>query len=258
MNHLTVCIVAQNEQENLPRVLRSAQAVAEEIILVDGGSTDSTREVARQYGANVFFRPFTNHADQKNYASSLASHDWIFLLDADEELSPQLRESVLEWKQQKPQFDVYEMSRLTWYLGAWIRHSRWYPDWQRRIYHRDKASFSGVIHSALRFDGQPGRLRGDLLHYTIRTFQEHERKLDKYTTAVSKEMFDNGRRRWRAAMWFASPWSWIHHYFLGAGFLDGHRGLLIARMAARSVYLKYKKLGKLVEAEKHSRNPGAA
>jgi glycosyltransferase involved in cell wall biosynthesis len=258
MNYLTVCIAAQNEQDNLSRLLRSAQAVADEIVLVDGGSTDSTQEVARQYGAKVFLRPFTNHADQKNYAASLASHDWIFLLDADEELSTALKESVLTWKQQTPQFDVYEMSRLTWYLGAWIRHSRWYPDWQRRIYRRDKASFSGVIHSAVRFEGLTGRLRGDLLHYTIRTFQEHERKLENYTTAVSKEMFDNGKRSWRAAMCLASPWSWIHHYFLGAGFFDGRRGLLIARMAARGVYLKYKKLGKLVEAEKRSRNSGAA
>ncbi len=257
-NLLTVCIVAQNEQDNLPRVLKSAQAVADEIVLVDGGSTDATPEIARQFGAKVFARPFTSHADQKNHAASLASHDWIFLLDADEELSPALKESVLQWKQQSSQFDVYEMSRLTWYLGAWIHHSRWYPDWQRRIYHRDKARFSGIIHSALRFDGKPGRLRGDLLHYTIRTFAEHELKLEKYTTAISKEMFDNGRRNWRAPMWLASPWSWIHHYLLGGGFLDGRRGLLIARMAARGVYLKYQKLGKLIEAEQRSTSRGAS
>jgi glycosyltransferase involved in cell wall biosynthesis len=258
MNPLSVCIIAQNEQENLPRVLQSAQTIADEIIVVDGGSTDRTAEIARDAGAKMFFRAFTNHADQKNYAASLAAHDWIFLLDADEELSGELKRSVQEWKRAVPQFEVYEMSRLTWYLGAWIRHSRWYPDWQRRIYRRDKASFGGVIHSALRYGGPIGRLQGDLLHYTIRTFPEHEAKLEKYTAAIAQEMFDDGRRNWRAAMWFAAPWSWIHHFIIGAGFLDGRRGALIAKMAARGVRLKFQKLGRLVEAERAAKNRGAA
>jgi glycosyltransferase involved in cell wall biosynthesis len=258
MNGLSVCVIAQNEQENLPRVLHSVQGIADEIVVVDGGSTDRTQEIALEHGATVFERTFTNHADQKNYAASLASHDWIFLLDADEELSDELKESVRHWKAHEPQFAVYEMPRLTWYLGAWIHHSRWYPDWQRRIYRRDKASFSGAIHSALRYDGKIGRLRGNLLHYTIRTFSEHEAKLEKYTTTIAKEMFDQGRRNWRAPMWLAAPWSWIHHFFLGAGFLDGYRGALIAQMAARGVRLKFQKLGKLVEAEKLAKNRGAA
>jgi glycosyltransferase involved in cell wall biosynthesis len=254
MNRLSVCLVAQNEQENLQRVLPSVQGIADEIILVDGGSVDRTPEIARELGAKVFARAFTNHADQKNYAASLASHDWIFLLDADEELSKELKESVREWKEQVPEFAVYEMRRLTFYLGAWIRHSRWYPDWQRRIYRRDKASFRGVIHSGLHYEGKIGRLRGDLLHYTVRTFQEHQEKLDKYTTAIAQEMFDQGKRSWRAALWLATPWSWIHHFFLGAGFLDGYRGALIAQMAARGVSLKFQKLGKLVELERQARS----
>jgi hypothetical protein len=141
-------------------------------------------------------------------------------------------------------------------LGGWIHHSRWYPDWQRRIYRRDKASFSGVIHSALRYEGKVGRLRGNLLHYTVRTFPEHEAKLEKYTTAIAKEMFDQGRRNWRAAMWLATPWSWIRHFFLGAGFLDGYRGAVISQMAARGVRLKFAKLGALVQAEKKKASHG--
>jgi len=258
MNLFSVCLVAQNEQENLPRLLESVQGLADEIIVVDGGSEDRTQEIARDHGAKVFFRPFTNHADQKNYAASFASHDWIFLLDADEELSGELRESVRLWKTRQTRFAVYEMPRLTWYLGEWIRHSRWYPDYQQRLYRRDQASFSGVIHSALRHDGPVGRLRGNLLHYTVRTFQEHEAKLEKYTTAIAREMFDQGRQNWRAAMWFAPPWSWFHHFILGAGFLDGYRGAVIARMAARGVRMKFQKLGALVEAEKRAGNRGAA
>lgn len=258
MNRVTVCLVAQNEQDNLPRVLRSVQDLADEIVVVDGGSTDRTAEIARDHGAKVIQRPFTNHADQKNFAASCASYAWILLLDADEELSPELRASLQQWKCGESEFAVYEMARLTWYLGAWIRHSRWYPDWQRRLYRRDKASFSGAIHSAIRYDGQIGRLQGNLLHYTIRTFSEHEAKVEKYTTTVAREMFDQGKRNWRAAMWFASPWSWVHHFFLGAGFLDGYRGALIAQMAARGVRLKYRKLGKLVAAENQERKRSRA
>jgi glycosyltransferase involved in cell wall biosynthesis len=258
MNRLTVCLVAQNEQENLSRCLRSVRDIADEIVVVDGGSTDRTQEIAKELGAEVFVRPFTNHADQKNFAASLASHDWIFLLDADEELSDELKQSVRHWKTQAPQFDVYEMSRLTWYLGAWIRHSRWYPDWQRRIYRRDKASFSGAIHSALRYPGPIGRLRGNLLHYTIRDFSQHEAKLEKYTSTIAQEMFEQGRRDWRAAVWLAPPWSWFRHFVLGAGFLDGHRGALIARMAARGVRLKFQKLGRLIEAEQQPKIRGAS
>lgn len=249
-NRLSVCIIAQNEEENLPRVLKSVVGVADEVVLVDGGSRDRTQEVAREHGAKVFYRAFTNHADQKNYAASLASSDWILLLDADEELSEELKESFLEWKTRKAEFAVYEMARLTWYLGAWIHHSRWYPDYQRRLYRRDKTKFNGVIHSALDHKGPIGRLRGDMLHYTIRTFAEHEAKLEKYTTAIAKEMYDRGERKWRGAMWVATPWSWVRHFFLGAGFLDGYRGALIAQMAARGVRLKYRKLGDLVEGER--------
>jgi glycosyltransferase involved in cell wall biosynthesis len=256
MNHLSICIIAQNEEHNLARVLHSAQEIADETIVVDGGSTDRTVEVARSFGAQVFQRTYTNMSDQKNYSVSLAAHDWVFVLDADEELSPELQASVRHWKQSATQFDVYEMKRLTWYLGAWIRHSRWYPDWQARIYHRDKARYSGAMHSGLRFEGRAGRLNGDLLHYTIRSFAEHETKVEKYATVVAQEMFDEGRRRWRGALWLATPWSWVRHFFLGAGFLDGYRGALIAQMAARGVRLKFAKLGKLIEAERMKNQGG--
>jgi glycosyltransferase involved in cell wall biosynthesis len=256
MNQLTICVVAQNEEEKLPRLLKSVRAVADEIVVVDGGSTDRSIAIAQEHGAKVVRRAFTTHADQKNYAASVATHDWIFLLDADEELSEELKASTLHWKQSEPQHAVYEMARLTWYLGAWIRHSRWYPDLQRRIYRRDKARFEGAIHSALRFEGRVGRLQGNLLHYTIRDFSEHETKLERYTTAIAKEMFENGRRDWRAALWLATPWSWVRHFFLAAGFLDGYRGALIAQMAARGVRLKYAKLGQLVEEEKQQKLRG--
>jgi glycosyltransferase involved in cell wall biosynthesis len=247
MNRLSICVIVLNEAHDLPRLLNSVEGIAEEIVVVDSGSTDATVEIARAAGARVLARTWTNYAEQKNYAAAQASEDWILLLDADEELSEELRGSILNWKAAPPQFPVYEMARLAWFLGAWIRHSRWYPDWQRRLYDRRKAQFSGAIHESLQFQGEVGQLRGNLLHYTVRNLQEQRNKSEQYSTLSARAMFESGRRDWRVAKWFATPWTWFRYFMLGAGFLDGYRGFLIARSAAQTVWLKYTKLGELVE-----------
>ncbi|MGA2810912.1 MAG: glycosyltransferase family 2 protein [Candidatus Acidiferrum sp.] len=249
MTALSASIITLNEERHLARAISSLAEIADEIVVVDSGSTDRTGEIACQHGATFLSRTWTNYAEQKNFAAQNASHDWIFSLDADEELSSELRAALLAWKQQAPQFQVYEVSRRAWYLGAWIRHSGWYPDYQRRLYRRDVAQFSGIIHEAVRYGGTLGRLDGDLLHYTIDTFAEHEQKVEHYTGLAAQQMFASGRRSWRAAQWFGTPWSWLQNYFLRGGMLDGYRGALIAQMAARSVRLKYRKLGELVRAE---------
>jgi glycosyltransferase involved in cell wall biosynthesis len=248
MNRVSACLITLNEEENLPRALASLAGIADEIVVVDSGSTDRTEEIARQHGAAFFSRVWTNYADQKNFAAECAVNDWIFSMDADEELSSALQTSLLAWKKTTPNFPVCEMARRTWYLGAWIRHSGWYPDFQRRLYRRDSAEFSGIIHESLRFEGKPGRLSGDLLHYTVRSFDEHQANVERYTTLAAQQMFGQGKRKWRGALWLATPWSWFQNFVLRGGFLDGYRGALIAQMAARSVRLKYAKLGKLVDA----------
>jgi len=247
MNRLSICVITLNEAHDLPRLLKSVEGLAEQIVVVDSGSTDATVEIARAAGAHVLTRVWGNYADQKNFAASQASEDWILLLDADEEVSSELRESILKWKAAPPEFPVYEMARMAWFLGAWIHHSRWYPDWQRRLFDRRKAQFSGAIHESLQFQGAIGRLQGDLLHYTVRNLEEQRQKSDEYSTLAARAMFESGRREWRAAKWFATPWAWIRYFVLGAGFLDGYRGLVIARSAAQTVWLKYTKLGELVE-----------
>lgn len=251
MIRLSVCTITLNEERDLPRALDSVRGVADEIVVVDCGSKDRTPAIARERGASVFERAWTSYDEQWNFAASSASNEWIFVLAADEELSPELRASLLEWKQRQPQFPVYEMARRAWYLGAWIKHCGWYPDYQRRLYRRDAARFAGIIHEVLQFEGQPGRLRGDLLHYTMNSFAEHEDKVERYTTLAAQQMYDAGKRSWRAAMWLATPWTCFSTFVLRGGFLDGHRGWLISRMAARGVWLKFKKLGKLVAAEQH-------
>ncbi len=246
MNRISACLITFNEEHNLPRALDSLRGVADEIVVVDSGSTDRTLEIARERGAVTYHRAWTSYSEQKNYAAERATHDWILSLDADEELSTALQSSLLHWKETPPAGTVYEVSRRTWYLGAWIRHSGWYPDFQRRLYRRDAARFEGIVHESLRFAGRARRLEGDLLHYTVRSFAEHEANVERYTTLGAQQMYAEGNRSWRAAMWFATPWSWFQNFFLRGGFLDGYRGGLIAQMAARSVRLKHKKLGRLV------------
>jgi glycosyltransferase involved in cell wall biosynthesis len=249
MNRLSACIITLNEEANLPRALASLAGIADEIVVVDSGSTDRTQQIARDAGASWFERAWTTYADQKNYAAQRAANDWILSLDADEELSSPLQTSLLSWKKHTPEYSVYEMARKTWYLGAWIEHSGWYPDFQRRLYRRDQVEFSGLVHESLRFNGRIGRLSGDLLHYTVRSFDEHESNVEHYTTLAAEQMFAEGKRNWKRAMWLATPWSWFHNFVLRGGFMDGYRGALIARMAARSVRLKYAKLGKLLQAQ---------
>ncbi|HMD39448.1 MAG TPA: glycosyltransferase family 2 protein [Candidatus Acidoferrum sp.] len=246
MNRLSACLITLNEEHNLPRALASLQGIADEIVVVDSGSTDGTAAIAREHGAVFLERAWTNYSEQKNFAAERTQNEWVFSMDADEELSSALQSSLLNWKKRGAEFAVYEMSRKTWYLGAWIKHSGWYPDFQRRLYRKDAAKFSGIIHESLKFEGKPGRLAGDLLHYTVRSFAEHEEKVEVYATLAAQQMHTAGERAWRAAMWFATPWSWFQNYFLRGGFLDGYRGALIAQMAARAVRIKYRKLGQLV------------
>jgi len=246
MNRISVCLITLNEEQNLPRALASLTGIADEIIVVDSGSTDGTEEIARQHRANFISRAWTHYADQKNFAAANAANDWIFSMDADEEIGSLLHTSLLDWKRRKPEHAVYEVSRKTWYLGAWIKHSGWYPDFQRRLYRRDAAQFSGIVHESLQFQGKAGRLNGDLLHYTVRSFDDHQANVERYSTLAAQRLFADGKRSWRSAVWFATPWSWFQNFVLRGGFLDGYRGALIAQMAARSVRLKYAKLGKLI------------
>src|SRR5438046_6514083 len=192
MNRLSSCVITLYEARNLPRALRSLEGVADAIIVVDCGSPDRTQEIARAYTAKAIIREWTDFAQQKNFAAASSSGDWILSLDADEELSHELQQSLLAWKQQEPEFPVYEVARRAWYLGAWIKHSGWYPDYQRRLYRRGAASFQGIVHESLRFEGPAGRLRGDLFHYTILSFAEHEEKVERYTTLAARQMYASG------------------------------------------------------------------
>lgn len=262
MPALTAILIAYNEELDLPRALASLKGIADEIVLVDSGSTDRTGEIARQAGARVFTRKLDSFAEQKNYAASLSTNDWILSMDCDQELSPELRSSLAAWKQQAPDKNAYEMAQLSNYLGGWIRHSGWYPEYKTLLFRRNKGKFIGAVHERVQAEPPTGRLAGQMFHYTIRSLAEHRAKLDAMSTLAAEEMFARGRRSWRAAMIFAPPWTILQRLVFQLGLLDGRRGLWIAWMSARHIYAKYRKLGRLCAGEKLTRrswpNPGEA
>jgi glycosyltransferase involved in cell wall biosynthesis len=250
MPAISAILITYNEEHDLPEALQSLHGVADEIVVVDSGSSDNTCDIARQCGARVLSRAFTNFGDQKNFAASQAAHDWVLSLDADERLSSELRDSILAWKRNAPEFIAYQVNRKPNYLGGWIRHSGWYPEYSVRLYRRDAGRFVGVLHESVKPNGPAGRLRGDLLHYTIRSLREHYAKMEAFTSRAAEDLYTRGQRRWRGGMWVAAPWTLLQRFVIQLGFLDGYRGALIAWTSMRYVWLKYRKLGVLVRGGK--------
>lgn len=238
---ISATLVTLNEERNLPRALESLRW-CDEIVVVDSGSSDRTREIARSHGARVIENEWPGYAKQKNLAAEAASHDWILSLDADERLSPELEQELRQLRSEGPRFDAYSMPRLARYLGRWIRHGGWYPDRKIRLYDRRKARWAGAyVHEAVSCDGAIGELQSDLLHDTCETFSDHIRTVDRYTTLAAQEMAAAGRRVSLPRLLLAPPWTFVRTYFLRLGALDGWQGFLIASMAAFYVFAKYVK-----------------
>lgn len=244
---LTATLITRNEEQNLPRALASLN-LADEIVVVDSGSTDRTVELARQQGARVIAHSWTSFAEQKNFAATQATHDWILNLDADEALSPVLEAELRAWKEQTPIAVAYRMPRKAYYLGRWILHSGWYPDPKVRLYRRDRARFVGALHESVAVEGPVGELHGEILHYTCDSLADHIAKVNFFTTLAARQLQDESRNsagRWLLPLLVAPPFTFLRTYIAQQGFRDGYRGFLIAALAGFYVFLKYAKLGVL-------------
>ncbi len=245
MLRLSVIVITYNEEKNLARCLASVEGVADEIVVVDSNSTDRTVEIALSYGARVVQQPFMGYARQKIFATAQAENDWVLSLDADEELTPELKKGILAVKN-GPQHVVYRMARLTNYCGKWIRHCGWYPDYQTRLYDRTKGTWEDrKVHEFWRADdpsATKGTLAGDLLHYSFDSIESHKKKIEKYTELAAQAAKENGKSASILKVIFSPVWHFISEYFFKLGFLDGYYGWVICRLSARSAYLKYAKI----------------
>lgn len=244
---ISATIIAHNEADHIARAIHSLSC-ADEVIVVDSGSTDDTVDVARKCGARVFSHAWDGFAAQKNFAASQARHDWILSLDADEELDEAAQATVLGWKLGTPAAAGYQFARRAFYLGRWILHSGWYPDFKLRLYDRRRGEWKGAyVHESVTVDGQIETLAGEILHYTCDSLADHEQRIEFYTGLAAREMFERGERVSSIRRFFAPPWIFLNTYFLRLGILDGPQGFAIARMAARYVQNKYAKLSRLQE-----------
>ena len=240
---ITATVIIFNEEHNVRAALESL-AWADEIMVVDSESTDHTVEIARRFTDRVFVRPWPGYSAQKNFAAKQAANDWIFSLDADERVSDELKREIEHIKQgAEPTASAFEMPRSTFYLGRWIKHSGWRPDYKRRLYHRNRARWRGdYVHETLETDGDVERLTGNILHYTVRGTSEHHLRMDRYTTLAAEEAHTRGESASLLTLLLSPTLVFVRSYVLKLGFLDGVPGLAIARFAAHYDFLKKLKL----------------
>ena len=249
MPRLSVTIITRDEAHNLARALESV-AWADDIVVVDSGSTDDTVAIARRYTDRVFVREWLGYGAQKNHAATLTRHDWILSLDADERVTPELAAEIQALVDAGPTAKGYRVPRVTWYLGRWIRSTDWYPDYQLRLYDRRAGRWlEPRVHESVHLDdGRPGVLAHDLEHHTYRNIAHHVETIQKYTDLAARQMFDDGRRVGLVQLACHPPLAFARNYALRAGFKDGVPGLIVSTMNAYYVFLKLAKLWALRHA----------
>ncbi len=245
MPRVTVTIITLDEAAHIADAIDSA-AWADEIIVVDSGSVDDTLAIARARGARTETRAWTGYVDQKNFAASLASHDWIFSLDADERIPPALASEIRALLATEPHRGGYRVPRVTFHLGRWVRTTDFYPDYQTRLYDRRKGRWQGrYVHESVTVDGNTGQLTTELLHYSYRDLTDHLDRINAYTTLAARQMHESGRRARAVDLLLHPPAAFLRNYILRRGFLDGTAGLTLSLVNAYSVLLKFAKLWEL-------------
>ncbi|HXG82537.1 MAG TPA: glycosyltransferase family 2 protein [Pyrinomonadaceae bacterium] len=241
---ISVCIITFNEEKNIPRAIESV-AWADEIIIVDSYSTDRTREIAAQMDAKVLLRQWLGFAKQKQFAVDNAKFDWILSLDADERISPELKNEIFQLKtlDAKDLADGYKIPRLSFYMNCAIRHGGWYPDWQLRFFNRRKGFWKDVlIHESFQIVNQArtGKLKGDILHFSIADAAYHHKMIgERYAPLAARQMFERQRTTSPLKIMTAGLTTFLQTYFVKLGFLDGLAGFCIARFAAHHTFLKH-------------------
>ena len=247
---ITAAIITFNEAENIQAACESI-AWADEVLVVDSESTDDTREIAARCGARVIVNAWPGFSAQKQFATDAAAHDWIFSLDADERVSPELQSSIAALRSASDESlaDGYRVARRAFYLGRWIRGGGWYPDRQLRLFKRTLGHWrERLIHESVAMNqgARVETLKGDLLHYTIRDPAEHQQMIEtRYAPLGAQQMLRDGRRTSTFQIKVAGPAAFVRSFVLKGGWRDGRAGLTIARFAARHAALKHRILFQL-------------
>jgi glycosyltransferase involved in cell wall biosynthesis len=252
MPKLSVTIVAQDEEADIGECVASV-AWADEVIVVDGGSRDRTVEIAERAGARVIRQPWTGYAAQKNFALDRATHDWVLSVDADERVTTELRAEVMAALDRGPEYDGYQVPRRSYFLGQWMRHGGWYPDYNLRLFRRGKGRFrEREVHERVDVDGRVGALHAPIDHYTYRTLSEYVQRMDRYSTLAAHELRRAGVSVGPVDLLVRPAATFVRMYVVQRGFLDGFRGLLLAGCYASYTFFKYAKAWEAARASKGS------
>ena len=251
MSAISAVLIAQNEEKNIADALRSV-AFCDEIVLVDSGSTDRTREVAEAAGARVVVNaPWPGFVAQRDFAVRAARNDWVLALDADERVGEALRREIEALREEGFDRAGYRIPRVAFYLGRWIRATDWYPDWQVRLFDRTRAAWQGdLVHESVGVDGPVGRLQGELEHHPYVDVSDHLRKIDSYTTLWAKQANAAGRRTSIPDMIAGATWAFVRNYLLKRGFILGSSGFVVSVLNTHYTFVKLAKLRELERADR--------
>ncbi|MFQ5682110.1 MAG: glycosyltransferase family 2 protein [Candidatus Binatia bacterium] len=254
---ISAIIVCFNEEHNIRDCLESVKW-CDEIVVVDSFSTDRTVQICRQYTDRVIQRPWAGYRDQKAFAHSQATSEWVFLVDADEQVSPELRKEIQDALSRfRTRFAAFSVPRLVYYLGRWWWRGGWYPDYDVRVFRRDRATWAGTDpHEKIMINGKVLRLKKSLYHYSYSDIRDHLNRINHFTSVSSRELRGQGRR-----------WAWVdnlcrpafrffYFYVWKRGFVEGFAGLFVAATAAIYVFVRYAKLRELEIIEKNETGDG--
>lgn len=242
---VSVVIVAKNEAHNLARCLASVQGWVQEMVVVLNDTTDASEAVAKKAGASVHHVPWQGYRDTKNAALALASHDWVLSLDADEEVSAELRQTLLQFLSGDPnRFAGACFPRKAWFMNRWITHGDWYPDYGLRLFRRSRAKWGGdqFVHEKIDCEGPVATLRGDLHHYSSPTLVSHVGKIGHFAELFWRQQQARGKQFSLAAALFRPAWRFFRGYVLKRGFLDGYPGFYVAVANAFAAFVRYSRL----------------
>ena len=254
---ISAIIITFNEEQNIARCITALKGVADEVIVVDSFSKDNTVKIAESLGAKVTQHVFEGYGEQKRLAISLTSYDWVLSVDADEELSPELRQSVLAVKD-KQTHAAYQFPFLTNYCGKWIRHCGWYPNPKVRFWDKTKGEMtSDKVHEGWNIHdpaGTVGNLKGDILHYSFPTISSHLKKIEHYSENGARFDVARGKKVSLFKLLLAPKWSFFVDFVLRGGFLDGYYGYIVCKNSAFAAYAKYAKIRQYTQLLKEGKS----
>jgi len=242
---ITVTIRTFNEERNIRDCLESVKW-ADEIVVVDSKSTDATVAIAREYTDRVISQEWLGHIGQSQFATDRASHTWVLHMDADERVTPELRDEILGLDLANSPYDAYEVPRYHFFLQRWIRHSAWYPDHKIRLFRKDRCRWGGYApHDVVKVPGKLGRLRNDITHFIYADLAHFAATKNSYSTLTAADHYRNGRRAHLTDITIRPVYAFIYRYFFRLGILDGMAGFAISVMESHAVFMKYLKLYEL-------------